>query len=476
MGRVSRWMVAVGLAIWCSVAVAAGRAQSGAEAKAGPSRVNKDAGATNTTQDANGIPGQALRSSGQAGATDTSRDTNATRITKYTLPPEREREARTLAKVRLRSRLVELVYGFAVLLVVLWWKLAAKYRDVAEKGSGKRFVQVLIFAPLIALTMDVMQLPTGIYDNWLDRAYGLSVQGWASWFWDWTKGELLSVIGTIIVVWILYAVIRKSPGRWWFYFWLATLPLILALIFIQPLVIDPMFHKFEPLQVKDPGLTAELEKMVHRAGENIPPERMYWMGAGEKTTELNAYVTGFGASKRIVVWDTTIAKMNTPQIVFVAGHEMGHYVLKHIPKGIAFAFAGLFVTFFLGYRLIGWVLARWGVVWGIREVGDLASFPALLLVVGILSFVGQPIGNTFSRYIEHQADQYGLEVTHGLTPDSGQVAAQSFNILGDVDLSDPEPKRWVVDMFYDHPAIPDRIQFCLHYDPWGEGKTGEFVN
>ncbi len=462
MCRIARWMVAVGLAISCggavavgqgaSTVVAAGQVQSGAEMKAGPSRVNTDAGATDTRQGA-----------------------SATRITKYTLPPERERQARTLAKVRLRSRLVELVYGFVVLLVVLWWKLAAKYRDVAEKASGKRFVQVLIFAPLIALTMDVMQLPTGIYDNWLDRAYGLSVQGWASWFWDWTKGELLSVIGTIIVVWILYAVIRKSPGRWWFYFWLATLPLVLALIFIQPLVIDPMFHKFEPLQVKDPGLTAELEKMVQRAGENIPPERMYWMGAGEKTTELNAYVTGFGASKRIVVWDTTIAKMNTPQIVFVAGHEMGHYVLKHIPKGIAFAFAGLFVTFYLGYRLIGWVLARWGVVWGIREVGDLASFPALLLVVGILSFVGQPIGNTFSRYIEHQADQYGLEVTHGLTPDSGQVAAQSFNILGDVDLSDPEPKRWVVDMFYDHPAIPDRIQFCLHYDPWGEGKTGEFL-
>ena len=393
--RIARWMVVVSLAIWCSVAVAAGQAQSGAEAKAGPSRVNKDAGATNTTQVANGVPGQALRSSGQAGATDTSRGTNATRITKYTLPPQREREARTLAKVRLRSRLVELVYGFAVLLVVLWWKLAAKYRDVAEKASGKRFVQVLIFAPLIALTMDVMQLPTGIYDNWLDRAYGLSVQGWASWFWDWTKGELLSVIGTIIVVWILYAVIRKSPGRWWFYFWLATLPLILALIFIQPLVIDPMFHKFEPLQVKDPGLTVELEKMVQRAGENIPPERMYWMGAGEKTTKLNAYVTGFGASKRIVVWDTTIAKMNTPQIVFVAGHEMGHYVLKHIPKGIAFAFAGLFVTFYLGYRLIRWVLARWG--WRGGYAGGRLGVVSRATAGGPDFIVCRaPIGSTFS--------------------------------------------------------------------------------
>jgi Zn-dependent protease with chaperone function len=334
---------------------------------------------------------------------------------------------------------------------------------------------VLVFAPLIALTMNVMSLPAGIYDHWLDRAYGLSVQGWGSWFWDWMKGELLSVIGAVIVVGILYWVIRKSPGRWWIYFWAATVPLILVLVFIQPLVIDPMFHTFEPLQVKDPALTAQLETMVQRAGETIPPERMFWMDAGEKTTELNAYVTGFGASKRIVVWDTTIAKMNTPQIVFVAGHEMGHYVLHHILKGLTVAFVGLFVTFYLGYRWIGWVLARWGTAWGIRELGDLASYPALLLVISILSVLGQPLGNTISRYIEHQADQYGLEVTHGLTADSGEVAAQSFNILGDVDLADPDPARWRVVLFYSHPSIPERIWYALHYDPWGQGKTGEFV-
>ncbi len=371
--------------------------------------------------------------------------------------------------------MVSMVYGLAVLLVALRWRWAAKFRDMAESVSAKRFVQVLVFAPLIALAMDVLSLPMGMYENSIERAYGLSVQGWRSWFWDWTKGELLSVIFTIIVVWILYWAIRKWPKGWWFAFWLTTIPLALALVFLQPLVIDPMFHKFEPLQVKDPALTAELEKMVQRAGETIPPERMFWMGAGEKTTELNAYVTGFGASKRIVVWDNTIAKMNTPQIVFVAGHEMGHYVLHHIPKGLTVAFAGLLVTFYLGYRLIGWVLERWGGAWGIRDVGDLASYPALLLVISILSTVAGPIGNTFSRYLEHQADQYGLEVTHDLTPDSGQVAAQSFNILGDIDLSDPAPSRLRVILFYTHPSIPERIQFALGYDPWAGGGTGEFV-
>jgi Zn-dependent protease with chaperone function len=399
----------------------------------------------------------------------------AKRITKYTLTPEREAKARALAKVGLRIRLVSLVCGLIVLLAVLRWKVAAKYRDWAEKASAKRFVQVLVFAPLIALTIDVLMLPIWMYGHRIGLQYGLSIQGWGSWFGDWGKDELLSVIFTIVVVWILFWVIAKSPGRWWFYFWLATLPLIVAVVFAAPLVIDPMFHKFEPLQVKNPGLTAELEKMAQHAGESIPAERIFWMGAGEKTTTLNAYVTGLGASKRIVVWDTTIAKLTPAQVVSMAGHEMGHYVLNHIPKGLAFSAVGLFVAFYLGYRVIGWVLAGWGAGLGIRDVGDLASYPALLLVISILATVGEPVGNAYSRYVEHQADQYGLEVTHGLMPNAGQVAAQELNIGGNVDLEDPRPSRLKVLLFYTHPPIEERIQFALHYDPWAEGKTGEFV-
>ncbi|MGB9446086.1 MAG: hypothetical protein WBR26_13870, partial [Candidatus Acidiferrum sp.] len=171
-------------------------------------------------------------------------------ITKYTLPPDRDKLARALAKVTLRERLVDLVYGLIVLLVVLWWRVAPKYRNIAEKVSARRFLQVLVFAPLIALTIDVLMLPTEVYGHWISRGYGLSVQGWASWLWDWLKGGLLSVIFAIVVVWILYSVIHNSPRRWWFYFWLATLPLMLIVIFLAPLVIDPMFHSFEPLQVK----------------------------------------------------------------------------------------------------------------------------------------------------------------------------------------------------------------------------------
>ncbi|MGB2626214.1 MAG: M48 family metallopeptidase [Candidatus Acidiferrum sp.] len=402
-------------------------------------------------------------------------DASAAPITAYTLPPDRDRKARAISRVRLRMQVVGLIYGLVVLLLVLRWKLAPKFRDVAERISSKRVLQALIFAPLVTLAIDILTLPTGIYGNWIERVYGLSVQGWGSWFWDWTKGEMISMVLSFVLVWILYSVIRKSPARWWFYFWLASLPLIVTLIFLQPLVIDPLFHKFEPLQTKDPALTADLEKMVKHAGQDIPPERMFWMGAGEKTTTLNAYVTGFGASKRIVVWDTTIAKMSTPQIVFVAGHEMGHYVLNHIPKSLGFLAVLLLVIFYIGYRTIGWVLAKWGPRWEIRGLDDWASYPALLLLLSVIGVVVGPIVSTYSRYQEHQADQYGLEVTHGLTPDSGQVAAQAFNILGDVDLADPEPSPLRIFLFYDHPAIPDRIKYSLSYDPWAKGGQPEFV-
>jgi len=408
-------------------------------------------------------------------ATASSSSAGARRVTAYTLPPDRYEKAHTLGRIRFRLDLLGFVYGLVVLWMILRWRLSALYRDWAERVSQRRFLQSAIFSPLLLLTIAVFTLPLDVYGEVVEKNYGISIQGWASWSWDWIKEQLIVLVVGTILIWLLYFAVRRSPRRWWFYFWLLALPLGVFLLFIGPWVIDPMFHKFEPLQQKDPALAAGLEQLVQHAGQNIPPERMFWMGAGEKTTDLNAYVTGIGASKRIVVWDTTIAKMNTPQIVFVAGHEMGHYVLRHIPKGLVF-FAGLsLIIFYLGYLAIGWVLRRWGAGWGIRGLQDWASLPVLLLLLSVFSFLSSPVISAFSRYFEHQADQYGLEVTHGLTPDFGEVAAQSFQILGEVSLSDPDPSALDVFLYYSHPTIADRVQFALTYNPWATGGRGEFV-
>jgi len=396
-------------------------------------------------------------------------------IIAYTLPSDVYKKAHDRSRIRFVLALVSFVYGLVVLWATLHWKLGVKYRDWAEKVSPGRFLQALVYGPLLLLTIAVFTAPLDVYSEVVEKEFGISVQAWGSWSWDWIKEQLISIIIFTILIWLLYFVIRRSPRRWWFYFWLVSLPIIVFIVFITPLVIDPLFHKFEPLQQKDPALTAALEQLVQRTGENIPPERMFWMGAAEKTTALDAYVTGIGASKRIVVYDTTIAKATVPQIVFGAGHEMGHYVLLHVPKSIAFL-AGLFLLFFyLGYRLIGWVLALRGRKWGIRGLDDWASLPALLLLLSVFSFAANPMVNAYSRHQEHQADQYGLEVTHALSPDSGQVAAQAFQKIGEVDLADPDPNPADVFLFYDHPTMRDRVQFSLTYDPWKTGRSGEFV-
>lgn len=397
------------------------------------------------------------------------------RITAYTLPPDRYQKAHDIGRIHFRYLLISFCYELLVLWLILRWQLASRYRAWAERVSGRTLVQAIAYSPLIILTIGAFELPTGIYRHWVGSKYGLSIQGWPSWFWDWSKAEFFTIVAGTFFVWLLYAVIRKSPRRWWLYFWIVSLPIGLFLVFLTPLVLDPAFNKFEPLAQKDPSLTLALQNLVQKAEVNIPAEKMFWMGAGEKTTTLNAYVTGFGASKRIVVWDTTIAKLTTPQITFVVGHEMGHYVLQHIPKGLALGAVGLLIAFYLGFRCIGFILYRWGTGWGIRALDDWASLPVLLLLFSLFAFAGNPLASAASRYFEHQADLYALEVTHGLSPDATQVAAQAFQVMGDVGLSDPDPNPVYVFMFYDHPPIRDRVQFSLSYDPWSKGQAPEFV-
>ncbi len=396
-------------------------------------------------------------------------------IKAYTLPPDLYRKAKDLARTRFRDDLLEFFYALAVLWLILEARLAPRFRDWAERSAQRRFLQALIFAPLLALTFLLAELPLELYEHGVSRAYGLSVEGWGAFLLDWSKGLLLLMAVGGFLAWILYAVIRRSPRRWWLHFWLISLPLIVFLSFIEPFVIEPMFFQFAPLSQKDPALVAQIERVVARAGLVIPPDRMFWMKASEKTPTMNAYVTGIGASKRVVVWDTNIAHETTDEILSDFGHEMGHYVLGHIWKGLLFEAAVLFALFYLGSRTVGSLLARWGARWKIRGLDDWASLPALLLLLTIFNFASDPVSNAFSRHIEHQADVYGLEVTHGVIPDAGQAAAYSFQVEGESSLSDPDPSPLNVFLFYDHPPIADRVRLCLTYDPWAHGEPPQFV-
>ena len=410
-------------------------------------------------------PGQALPSSpAQSG-----------QVQGYTLTPGQEAQAVAYARARHELYFLDVAYGILLLVLFLQLRIAPKFRDMAINFSDNSFGQTIVFAPLFLLSLDVLSLPTAIWSHRLALKYQQSIQGWQSWLVDWAKGEFVEVIIGVILIWILYGVIRKSPRRWWLYFWLAAVPLIILGAVIEPLVIEPLFFKFTPLATSQPHLAERIEQVVARAGLAIPQSRMFEMNASSKRRDVNAYASGLGATKRVVVWDTSIKRMTEDEILFVFGHEMGHYVLGHVRDGILFSCAVLLVFLLLAYRLLHWMLARWGATWAIRGPDDLASLPILILLLTAFGFLFTPISNAYSRHLEHQADQYGLEVIHGLVPDAPVVAAHAFQVLGEVDLEEPNPSSAVKFWFYNHPPLDERMRFAQTYDPWSQGRSPEFV-
>lgn len=392
----------------------------------------------------------------------------------YTLPPALLRKAEALSRLRAILSFGGTAWSIAVVLLVLFLRWPARLRNWVERTTPRRWLQGLLFLAPAVVFLILMSLPLDVYSQHVERRYGISVQTWSSWAADQGKALLLSLVVFVPLLMLLFWIVRRAPRTWWLWFWLATLPVIVFAVFIAPLWIDPMFNHFSPLQQSDPQLVVQLERLAQHAGLNIPPSRMFLMRASEKVTGLNAYVTGIGTSKRIVVWDTTVQKLPPDQILFISGHEMGHYVLDHIYKGLAFTGLLLFVLLWLARQCIGWLLAKCRERWGIRDQEDWAALAVFVLVATCLSFLSSPIANSFSRWEEHQADIFGQEAVHGLVPDPQITAQRAFNALGRVYLEPPDPNPAIEFWLDSHPSTSQRANFALHYDPWLPGKRPRY--
>lgn len=393
----------------------------------------------------------------------------------YRLSRERYEKAVSYSRAGYTLYFISYFLSLLVLLLILRLGVAAKLRDIAEDASDKRWMQCIVFVPLLILLTDLFELPVRIYWHALSLRYQQSIQHWGSWLVDWCKEEALSVGVAVLLALVLAFAMRKSPGRWWLYFWLAALPILLFFFFISPWFIDPLFNHFEPLATEHPQLVSSIETLTKRAGVPIPRDRMFLMKASEKTNQINAYVTGIGASKRVVIWDTTIQKTSTDEALFILGHELGHYALGHVAIAFFFFAASLLLALYVMFRALHWSLHRWGAEWKIHSAEDWGAITVLLLWLEVLSFISSPIANGFSRMQEHAGDVYGLEVIHGLVPDSQEVAAHGFQVMGDLDLSDPNPPAFITFWLYSHPPLAERLVFAHSYDPWSKGELPKYV-
>ena len=393
----------------------------------------------------------------------------------YTLSHEKYEKAVAYSRAGYTLYFLSYILGFIFLLLILRLGIAARFRDIAESASQKRWVQGLVFIPLLLVLTDVLDLPVRLYWHQLSLHYDQSVQGWGSWFWDWSKEEIVSIVIGIVLALILFAVMRYSPRRWWLVSWFPLVFVMLVLTVIWPIAVEPLFNKFEPLSNQHPDLVASIEKLTKRAGVPIPPDRMFLELASQKTNAINAYVTGIGASKRVVIWDTLIQKTTNDETLFVVGHELGHYVLGHVVKGFLAGAAALLVALYLLFRGLHWALDRWAHEWKVSGQEDWASLAVLLLLLQVLLFFSSPAINWFSRMDEHAADVYALEITHGLIPNSSEVAAHAFQALGELDLSDPNPPSFITFWLYSHPPVAERLVFAHTYDPWSKGQKLKYV-
>jgi STE24 endopeptidase len=393
----------------------------------------------------------------------------------YTLPPGQLERARSLYHWRTALDFASTLWGLLVLLAMLNFRWASGLGAWAVSVTRKPWLQGLCFAPLILLLLSLLHLPLAILGHHISLSYGQSVQGWGSWFIDWGKALALDLLSGTVVLSLLFALIRKS-SLWWLWLWLVSLPVQLLVVFVLPLVVDPMFNHFEPLAQTQPALVQQLERVVAKTGVSIPPSRMFLMKASEKYTSSNAYVTGFGSSRRVVVWDNTIKSSPPDEILLVFGHELGHYVLHHIERGLAMGAAISFFFLWIGSRMGRFLVRRYGPRWHIASLEDWAATAVLLLVLAILSFLAEPIGNSISRMMEHQADVFGIEVIHGIVANPQKVDAESFQRLGEQSLEYPYPSPFVVFWTYTHPPIAEREAFAASYDPWQPGGRPRYFS
>jgi STE24 endopeptidase len=395
-------------------------------------------------------------------------------IDPYTLPPDKLSQAIQLSHLYDITDFGGPVWMVLAVLVALRLHWFARLRDWTQRITPRWWLQGIILAPIFVLLFTLIGLPIDILIHYGKLMYGLSIQPWPGWFADQAKGMLPNLILAIPMLLLGFFLIRRSPKRWWLWFWLLMLPVMVFSTYINPIIVAPMYSNFEPLAKSNPDLVGKMETVIAKTNLSIPPSHILMMKAGSKSTVLNAYVTGLGSSRRVVLYDTLIANAPTDEVLFIFAHELGHSAFNHILKRTAFQAVLMLVELFVARLCALWLIRRFGTRWHISALGDWAAIGVLALVFIVVNFLSQPVQNAFSRLQEHHADIYGLEAVHGIVADPQSAAADFEQRSGENTLDPPHENPLIVIWSYTHPATTERKQFEATYNPWRAGQHPKY--
>ncbi|GFN36536.1 M48 family metallopeptidase [Tepidimicrobium xylanilyticum] len=358
-------------------------------------------------------------------------------------------------KSRLKIWAINLILKFLFPLLFLTTGLSKRIGVFAE-GNGRGLFLTGFLYVIIFFAIDLLfSLPISFYGEFiLKHRYDLSNQSILRWLELVLKNFTLNILIFSLIIWFPYYLIYKHPNRWWLYLGLLSIPVIAFITFISPMYIDPIFNKYT--SIKDEELGKEIQKLLQKA--NIEEAQIYKVDKSRDTKEMNAYMTGIFKSKRIVLWDTTIKKLEKDEILSVTAHEIGHYIKGHIWKSIILG--GLFSIFliYLIYRTSNWVLINSNGIFGFSRLYDIASLPLILLILNFYLFLANPIMNLISRHMEREADMIEIELTK-----NKEAAISTMLKLNESNLSIPRPSKIYEVWYYTHPTTEDRIKFFEDY-------------
>lgn len=373
------------------------------------------------------------------------------------------------------------VVACAVPALLLFTGLSARMRTLARRIAPYWVLVVGLYAVFYLAATFVIELPLHYYQGYVrPHAYGLSNQSLARWFGNALKNLAVSAVTGVLFAWIPFALIARATKRWWLYVTLLAVPFLFGVMLVKPVWVDPLFNHFGSM--KDRALEREILDLAARAG--IDGSRVFEVDKSRDTKAVNAYVTGFLGTKRIVLWDTLIAKLDEHELLFVMGHEMGHYALGHVVRSVLLSSIVILLTLLFVDRAGRWAIDRWGNppkgdgvtelsdspptrpsgAFGFDRLSDVAALPLILLLAHLAAVGLAPAVNGYSRYQESEADRFAIELTR-----FNHSGATAFVKLLHENLSNPRPGPLYKTFRATHPSIGARVDFCNNYHPWTTG-------
>lgn len=352
-----------------------------------------------------------------------------------------------------------LALGLAVAAVLGLTPLGARLVEAVARPLGGGWVwRVLLGTVAVGVVGRVVTLPLDVRSESVLRRYGLSSQTWGSWAGDAVKGTLVDAALTGLALLLLVGLARRLPRTWWAWGSGAVAALVLAGSFAYPVLVEPVFNSFSPL----PAGQLRTDLLALAARDGVPVQDVLVADASKRTTALNAYVSGFGPSRRIVLYDTLLESSSRPEVELIVAHELGHAKRDDVLHGTVLGALGAAA----GVCLLGLVLS-WGPLLrraGVEGPGDARVVALLALLVAAVTLVTSPATNLVSRRIEARADLHSLD----LTRDPATFRAAQVR-LAVTNLSDLDPSPLVFGLFANHPTGPQRVLMAREWERLRDG-------